>query len=258
MSDAAPVDVAVAPNAPPTLSVAPLQPDGSAHADRDTVHINKWLADQPAERRVEWALHHLPPVHVVSSSFGAQSAAILHMVSAQQRDIPVIFVDTGFLFAETYEFAAALVSRLSLNVCRVESVPADRFTEAEVERLQEGGLAAITHYNQVHKVEPMRRALRELNAQTWIAGLRRDQADSRKHLDFLTMQDGRWKFHCIADWTDRDVWRYLSRHHLPYHPLWEKGYVSIGDRHLTRAMLPGMNAQDTRFFGLKREFGLHD
>ena len=67
----------------------------------------------------------------------------------------------------------------------------------------------------------------------------------------------RWKLHPIADWTDRDVWEYLQRHDLPYHPLWHQGYVSIGDVHTTRPLQPGMNDEDTRFFGLKRECGLH-
>ena len=70
-------------------------------------------------------------------------------------------------------------------------------------------------------------------------------------------RDGRWKLHPIADWSDRDVWQYLQQHDLPYHPLWHQGYVSIGDVHTTRPLEAGMNEEDTRFFGLKRECGLH-
>jgi phosphoadenosine phosphosulfate reductase len=104
----------------------------------------------------------------------------------------------------------------------------------------------------------MQRALRELGVRTWIAGLRRTQSTSRAHIDFLELRDGRWKLHPIADWTDRDVWQYMQQHDLPYHPLWYQGYVSIGDIHTTRRLEAGMSEEDTRFFGLKRECGLHE
>ena len=68
----------------------------------------------------------------------------------------------------------------------------------------------------------------------------------------------RLKVSPIADWSDRDVWRYLQAHDLPYHPLWHQGYVSIGDVHTTTRWEPGMKPEDTRFFGLKRECGIHE
>ena len=75
----------------------------------------------------------------------------------------------------------------------------------------------------------MRRALRELGAATWFAGLRRNQSVGRANIPYLEWSGGRWKVHPIADWSDRDVHYYLKQHDLPYHPLWEKGYLSIGD-----------------------------
>ena len=103
----------------------------------------------------------------------------------------------------------------------------------------------------------MQRALDELGVRTWIAGLRRSQSRTRAGIDFIELRDGRWKLHPLADWSDRDVWNYLQQHDLPYHPLWDKGYVSIGDVHTTRRLEAGMSEEDTRFFGLKRECGLH-
>src|SRR3546814_19835972 len=103
----------------------------------------------------------------------------------------------------------------------------------------------------------MQRALEELGVRTWIAGLRRGQSRSRAGIDFLQLRDGRWKLHPLADWTDRDVGDYLRKHGLPYHPLWHRGYVSIGDVHTTRQWESGMREEDTRFFGLGRECGLH-
>ena len=122
----------------------------------------------------------------------------------------------------------------------------------------EQGLEGIKAYNQVNKVEPMRRALRELQAGTWFAGLRRRQSRSRRNIPFLEFSGDRWKVHPIADWTDRDVGRYLRRHRLARHPLWAMSYVSIGDRHSTRPIHEVMHVTQTRFHGLKRECGLHE
>ena len=129
--------------------------------------------------------------------------------------------------------------------------------EARHGKLWENGVDGISEYNALRKVEPMRRALTELGAHTWIAGLRRAQSTTRRHSNVLEVRDGRWKLHPLVDWSDRDIWQYMQQHGLPYHPLWEQGYVSIGDVHTTRALGEGMREEDTRFFGLKRECGLH-
>ena len=104
----------------------------------------------------------------------------------------------------------------------------------------------------------MRRGLRELEVSTWFAGIRRNQAESRKEIPYLEWAGGRWKVHPIAEWTDRDVHRYLTKHNLPDHPLWEKGYVSIGDQHSTKALHEVATVAETRFNGLKRECGIHE
>jgi phosphoadenosine phosphosulfate reductase len=118
-------------------------------------------------------------------------------------------------------------------------------------------VAGLDEYNRRNKVEPMRRALNELGVRTWFAGLRRSQSESRAQLPVLELQDGRWKLHPLVDWSDRDIGRYLQQHSLPYHPLWHEGYVSIGDRQTTTRWQSGMREEDTRFFGLKRECGIH-
>jgi phosphoadenosine phosphosulfate reductase len=225
-----------------------------AHALAD---INRWLGARSAAERVAWALETLPGAHALSSSFGAQSAAVLHLTTVQQPDIPVVLIDTGYLFPETYRFADQLTERLKLNLKVYRPTLGIAWMEARFGRLWEQGIDGIERYNRLRKVEPMRRALDELGARTWIAGLRRNQSESRKEIDFLQLRDGRWKLHPLADWTDRDVWDYFKRNELPYHPLWEQGYVSIGDVHTTRPWQPGMREEDTRFFGLKRECGLH-
>jgi phosphoadenosine phosphosulfate reductase len=129
--------------------------------------------------------------------------------------------------------------------------------EARHGRLWENGVDGLDQYNALRKVEPMRRALDDLAVRTWFAGLRRAQARTRHDAQVLELRNGRWKFQPLVDWTDRDIYLYLQRFDLPYHPLWDEGYVSIGDTHTTARWEPGMLEEETRFFGLKRECGIH-
>ena len=226
--------------------------DGRALAD-----LNVWLGGRSAEQRVEWALAALSGGHALSSSFGAQAAVSLHLLTAQKPDIPVILIDTGYMFEETYRFVDEMSERLSLNLQVYRPRISRAWMEARYGQLWEQGVEGITRYNQLRKVEPMQRALKELGIRTWFAGLRRKQSESRASTDFLELRDGRWKLHPLADWSDRDVWNYLQKHDLPYNPLWHEGYVSIGDTHSTRRWQPGMREEDTRFAGLLRECGIH-
>ena len=231
--------------------------DEAAQSPQALTELNDWLGRQRAEDRLEWAMAELPGSHALSSSFGAQAAVSLHMATRLQADIPVIVIDTGYLFPETYRFIDEMTARLSLNLRVYRPQIGIAWMEARMGRIWEEGVDGITRYNRLRKVEPMQRALHELRVGTWIAGLRRSQSRSRAGIDVLERKDGRWKLHPIADWSDRDVGQYLGRHDLPYHPLWDQGYVSIGDVHTTRPLSEGLSEEDTRFFGLKRECGLH-
>ncbi|AHF73379.1 Phosphoadenylyl-sulfate reductase [Candidatus Sodalis pierantonius str. SOPE] len=220
--------------------------------------VNQQLESQTVEQRVAWALEHLPEQAVLSSSFGIQAAVSLHLVTRQRPDIPVILTDTGYLFPETYRFIDELTETLGLNlqIFRANTSPA--WQEARYGKLWEQGVEGIERYNQLNKVEPMNRALATLGAGTWFAGLRREQSGSRARLPVLAIQRGVFKLLPIIDWDNRQVYHYLTRHGLSYHPLWEQGYLSVGDTHTTRKWEPGMSEEGTRFFGLKRECGLHE
>ena len=228
------------------------QGDGDALAE-----INKTLEPVGAERRVAWALRHLPGAHVLTSSFGAQAAVSLHLLTRQAPRIPVILLDTGYLFPETYAFIETLTEQLSLNLQVYRSTLSPAWIEARYGKLWEQGVEGIEKYNDLTKLEPMRRALRETGARSWFSGLRRAQARSRENIRPLEWRDGRFRIHPIIDWTDRDVGAYLKKHQLPYHPMWDRGFVSIGDWHTTRPLHEVDDAEATRFLGLKRECGLH-
>ena len=224
----------------------------------DPCETNERLEKASASERLAWASAQFGGGLVLSSSFGAQAAVMLHLATQVRPDIPVIFVDTGYLFQETYEFAERLAKRLEVNLRVYRSRRSPAWQEAIDGKRWEQGVEGIEAYNQENKVEPMNRALDELNATAWLAGLRRQQSSSREKLTVLALAKDRVKIHPIIDWTDKNVHDYLKANDLPYHPLWEQGYISIGDTHTTRKLEDGMSEEETRFFGLKRECGLHE
>ncbi|EPF13563.1 MULTISPECIES: phosphoadenosine phosphosulfate reductase [Cedecea] len=220
--------------------------------------VNAQLEKLSAQERVSWALDNLPGEFVLSSSFGIQAAVCLHLVTRQRPDIPVILTDTGYLFPETYQFIDELTEKLKLNLQVFRAAESPAWQEARYGKLWEQGVEGIERYNDINKVEPMNRAMATLGAQTWFAGLRREQSGSRAHLPVLAVQREVFKILPIIDWDNRTVYQYLTEHGLKYHPLWDQGYLSVGDTHTTRKWEPGMAEEETRFFGLKRECGLHE
>jgi phosphoadenosine phosphosulfate reductase len=216
------------------------------------------LENATAEERVRWAVETFGDALVMTTSFGIQSAVMLHLVTRVVPQVPVIFIDTGYLFPETYRFAQELSGRLQLNLRVYNPAMSAARQEALYGKQWEQGTEALKRYNFANKIEPMERAVRELGATAWLTGLRRSQASSRGTLRVVEMQNKIAKIHPIIDWENRRVHRYLTEHGLPYHPLWEQGYASVGDWHSTSKLITGMTEEQTRFNGLKRECGLHE
>jgi phosphoadenosine phosphosulfate reductase len=154
-----------------------------------------------AGERVQWAMDYLPDEPVLTSSFGAQSAVMLHLVTRHKPDIPVVLIDTGYLFPETYAFIDELTDRLNLNlhVFRPRLSPA--WQERRFGRLWEAGPQGIRQYNRLNKVEPMQEALDSLKVGTWFSGLRRVQSKSRADTPILLRQGRAVKAHPLADWS---------------------------------------------------------
>jgi phosphoadenosine phosphosulfate reductase len=211
-----------------------------------------------ATERVHWAYETYGDKLVLTTSFGVQSAVMLHLVTTQIPEIPVIFIDTGYLFPATYTFASELTERLSLNLKTFIPKQTAAQQEALYGRLWEEGIEGLNRYNHINKVEPMNRAIKELGAEAWLSGLRRSQSSSRSERKVVETQNKMTKIYPIIDWNDRDIYEYLTENNLPYHPLWDQGYVSVGDWHSTKRLGEGMTEEDTRFGGLKRECGLHE
>ena len=229
-----------------------------AKGDLDLPLILPELRSKGPAERVAWALRTFPHQALVTTSFGAQSAAFLHLVTQVDAKIPVLFIDTGYHFPETLSFAKDLTGRLGLNL----QVYRPALSPAEIEsthgRLWEQGPAGLEKFHEIIRVEPMRRAFADWKPQIWIAGLRRSGSSHRQAQEILSRTEARWKLLPILEWSDREVGAYLQTHRLPYHPLWEKGYVSIGDRVTTRRLDEVADPSQVRHFGWKRECGIHD
>lgn len=225
----------------------------------DLKAINQQLEQAEAVDLVKWASWTFPQGLVMSTSFGIQAAVMLHLVTSILPNIPVIWVDTGYLHPETYSFAEELTERLDLNLHVYQSPLSPARMEALYGPLWEvGSVEALNRYDQIRKVEPMRRALEDLKATAWLAGLRRNQTAYRQGLRRVEFQAERHKVFPILSWTAKDIYTYLTDHDLPYHPLFEKGYTTVGDWHSSRPLMDHDNSdRDTRFQGLKQECGLH-
>jgi phosphoadenosine phosphosulfate reductase len=237
--------------------VTPLKLVEPLPAELDLDAINARLANAAPERILEWARETFGDRVVLTSSFGAESAVMLHLASQVIPTVPVVFLDTGYLFPETYQFAEELTQRFQLDV-RVYSpkITAAR-QEALYGKLWEGNEEQQAQYQQINKIEPMDRAIRELGAKAWIAGLRGKQNAFRSGLRPVELSGGVYKVHPILGWDQERIHRYLRSHDLPYHPLYRRGYRSIGDVHSTFPTQAGEDARAGRRLGAHSECGIH-
>ncbi len=193
----------------------------------------------------------------VTASFQAECVALLGMLVERRPKIPVLFLDTGYHFAETYAYRDRIAARLGLNL--VNLLP--RLTVPEQES-QFGILhqTAPSRCCEMRKVEPLFAGLEAYDV--WFTGLRRDQSPTRANLkvsDSFTLPGGKTlrKISPLADWTAKDVWDYLKRAGIPVLPLYERGYTSIGCEPCTSLPLDPDNPRSGRWSGQKLECGIH-
>jgi len=215
--------------------------------------LNAAFESTDPEKIVSWAAAQFGEGLVMSSSFGAESALLIHMATRVIPNIRIVMVDTGYLFPETYQFMEQLRLRFNLNVWtyRTKNDPQAYLRAAGEEN--PNWRKDIDACCAVNKNEPFERAFKELKPTAWLRGTRRDQAETRKDLKFLQWAK---RYNCYAvspilKWTSRDIFGYLKKHDLPYHPLYEKGYASIGCNPLscTQMIQIGEDARSGRWAG---------
>src|SRR3954454_19847985 len=211
---------------------------------------------------VEWSAHQFGNGLVMSSSFGAESALLIHMATRVLPDIRIVMVDTGYLFPETHRFMEELRHRFNLNVWvyRTRNDP--------IAYLKQAGEGDPSWRNDVpaccaiNKNEPFERAMMELKPRAWLRGIRRHQADTRRTRQILEWSS-RYDYYAISpllNWSSKEIYYYLKQHDLPFHPLYEKGYLSIGCNPLscTRAVGEGEDPRAGRWAGTgKVECGIN-
>jgi len=208
------------------------------------------------EATLKWAFSTFRREVAIASGFGAEGTVLIDMASRLQRDVRVFTLDTEFLFPETYELIDRVEKRYGIKVERVYSV----LTPEEQDKKFGAALWSRDPDQccKLRKVDPLQTKLAELRA--WITAIRRDQTLSRaaaRKVEWDTTFQ-RIKINPIADWTSEMVWAYIRKHRIPYNPLHDQGYPSIGCTHCTRAVRPGEDARAGRWSGFsKNECGLH-
>jgi phosphoadenosine phosphosulfate reductase len=204
---------------------------------------------------IQWAVDCFWPEIALSSSFQTQSVPLLHMTSLIRRDILIFFLDTGYHFWETQMFHEQLASHWQLNVLSLyRDARWDEFVRERIRSLpvEDPNLCCF-----IHKVQPMQRALKDMKA--WITGIRRDQTAVRAKAQILELQeDGLLKISPLLNWTKQDISKYSKEHRLPAHPLFQRGYRSIGCSPCTVAIGVNEDERSGRWAGRgKVECGLH-
>lgn len=212
-------------------------------------------AGRDAHGILELALKEAFPARTaVVSSFGAESAVLLHLVAAVDAKAPILFLNTGKLFGETLRYRDRLQDELGLGEIRVIAPhPAERAARDPDGTLWSRSTDACCD---LRKVIPLRRALGGFAAQ--ITGRKRFQTGARATMSAVEVFEGRFRFNPLADWSQRDLEAYAAQHSLPAHPLVEDGYPSIGCMPCTRRVVAGEGYRDGRWSGLdKDECGIH-
>lgn len=209
-----------------------------------------------AGQRLELLYELLGSRLVASTSFGLQAAVMLKLLHDHAPRVPVVSIDTGFLFPETYRYAEELMERFPLDYRIYRPKISAARMQAIHGNLWESGKEGAEKYGVLTKIEPMNRALKEIGGDVWISGLRRSHSETRQERPFVEQQKKTIKVYPILDWADAQVEIFYHQNDLPRHPLAEQGYVTMGDWHSTRPSTDG-SADGTRFNGEKYECGLH-
>jgi phosphoadenosine phosphosulfate reductase len=210
------------------------------------------LDGKPPEEILRFAFAHFPKI-AISTAFGPEGCALVAMAVGIKPDVKVFTIDTEFLFPESIELRRRFEEKykISVEVMKGEVSIEEQNRRWGVRLFEENTDQCCA----LRKVEPTARALKGLDA--WIAGLRRDQAKTRARIDILEGYDGLVKINPLANWTRKDTWKYLLDHEVPYNPLLDRGYKSIGCWPCTQPVAADADERAGRWGGQKAECGIH-
>jgi phosphoadenosine phosphosulfate reductase len=226
-----------------------------AHSSRpENEKIDLTVLAAGSSALIRHAISGHPDSLVLVSSFGSDSAALLHLVATIDPSLPIIFLDTGRHFPETLAYVDTLKQRLGFtNLRRI------RPSDEDIATLDPDGLRAKYDPDgccDLRKVNPLARSLEPFDA--WISGRKRFQSATRQSICEVEQDGRRLKYNPMAAWSSADISAYRRAHDLPQHPLIAKGFLSIGCAPCTTVVLPGEDQRSGRWRGLKKtECGIH-
>ena len=209
------------------------------------------LEDATAEEVVAWGLERFHPSIALACSFQQEESVLLDMLFKTRRDARVFALDTHVLFPETYALWEQVESRYGVTVERAQGPTLAEQAATHGDELWTRDPNACC---ELRKVTPLREKLAGLDA--WITGIRREQSPTRAGAKKVEWDErhGLWKLNPLADWTEKDVWNRIHERELPYHPLHDQGYASIGCTYCTK---PGAGREGRWSGEDKTECGLH-
>jgi phosphoadenosine phosphosulfate reductase len=230
---------------------------------RDIAEINRTLSGAAAVDALKWCYAEFPHERIkLSTSFGAEGMVLVHMLVNLVKTPRVFFIDTGRNFQETYDIWQKVVEQYGVAI---ESYSPDPEDLAELQR--QGGPNVFYQSKElrqrccfVRKVKPLRRALADCDV--WIAALRRSQSEARAETELFSHVEEHsvYKLCPLVNWSETDVWEYIRNNGVPYHPLYDEGYPSIGCAPCCRPIRPAEPLRASRWWweqDAQKECGLH-
>jgi len=221
---------------------------------------NKELEDMKAQEMLTWGYKEFDNQFAITTSFGIQSSVVLSMVSklCLQKKIKIFWIDTGYLPPETYFYAEKLIKDLSLEIEVLQSELSPARMEAIYGKLWETNKESdLDKYHELRKIKPLENGLQKYNIKCWASGVRSSQTENRNQMKFLDVIRQRLSLRPILNWTNKDIFYYMKENNLPAHPLFNKGYSSVGDWHSSSPDGNETKGRATRFRGIKQECGIH-
>ena len=221
---------------------------------------NEELKNLKSEEILEWGYEKFGEKFACTTSFGIQSSVLLNMIqnSSLKNKIKIFWIDTGYLPEQTYLYAETLIKKLSLNIIVIQSQFSPARMEAIYGKLWESKeIKKIDKYHQIRKVEPLEQALKNHSIDCWASGVRSQQTQNRSNMKVLDLIRNKFSLRPLLGWTNKDVYYYMEKNSLPNHPLFDKGYTTIGDWHSSQPETLDNQGRNTRFGGIKEECGLH-
>ena len=221
---------------------------------------NLELINMKAQEILRWGYEKFDNQFAITTSFGIQSSVLLNMVSklCLQKKIKIFWIDTGYLPPETYHYAEKLINDLSLDIKVLQSELSPARMEAIHGKLWETNNASdLDKYHALRKIKPLENGLEKYNIHCWASGVRSSQTENRKEMKFLDVIRHRLSLRPLLNWTNKEIFYYMEENNLPAHPLFKKGYSTVGDWHSSNPDGMETKGRATRFGGMKQECGIH-